>query len=45
MKAICKVFTVLLVLAGLLMVVAALVAEEQKPEYIRLFGEPEDQND
>lgn len=45
MKAICKVFTVLLVLAGLLTVVAALVAEEQKPEYIRLFGEPEDQND
>ena len=42
MKAICK---VLLVLAGLLTVVAALVAEEQKPEYIRLFGEPEDQND
>ena len=45
MKAICKVFTVLLVLAGLLTVVAALVAVEQKPEYIRLFGEPEDLND
>lgn len=42
MKALFKILTVLAVLTGLLALAAALFAEEQKPEYIRLYGGPDE---
>ena len=45
MKTICKVFAVLAVLTGILTLVAAAFAQEQKPEYIRIYGEPAEENE
>lgn len=45
MKTICKVFAVLTVLAGILTLAAVLLAKEQKTEYIRIYGEPEQQDE
>lgn len=41
MKTICKVLAALAVLGGLLALAAALFAKEQQPEYICLYGGPE----
>ena len=45
LKTICKVFAVLAVLTGILTLVAAAFAQEQKPEYIRIYGEPAEENE
>ena len=45
MKTICKVFAVLAVLTGILTLVAAAFAQEQKTEYIRIYGEPAEENE
>ena len=45
MKTICKVFAVLTVLTGILTLVAAAFVQEQKPEYIRIYGKPVEENE
>ena len=45
MKTICKVFAVLAVLTGILTLVVAAFVQEQKPEYIRIYGEPVEENE
>lgn len=42
MKSLCKVLTALVVVCGLLALAAALLAKKQQPEYICLYGGPEE---